>query len=110
MGAILRGELAPWPSKAKLAAVLHAAGLRIYVSRYSIRVEDYSHFSFEHYGGDHGSPILEADADSAGDMLVAAGRVSAALRLAELMHRFEIYDGHDEQIGYLHHGWPQMSM
>ncbi len=52
MGADLSGELAIWPTKEQMAAILRDSGLNIYVGRYSVRVEDCSHFVFQEYGGD----------------------------------------------------------
>ena len=102
----LYGELAPWPSVSRLAAILRAAGLRIYVGDYSIRVEDCSHFVFEEYGGDLGDPVIDADADSVAEMIREAGLVSAALTRANVRHRFEIHDNRPDMVGYLHHDWP----
>lgn len=52
-----------------MAEILREAGLRIYVGRYSIRVEDCSHFVFQEYGGDLGDPVIDAAAESAEDLL-----------------------------------------
>lgn len=35
----IAGELAEWPSKTRIAAILRDADLQVYVGRYSIRVE-----------------------------------------------------------------------
>lgn len=106
--AILSGSLLNWPSKDGLASILREAGLRVYVGRYSIRVEDCSHFSFEHYAGDLGDPQIDADADSAPAMIRDGKLVSDVLAKARLVHRFEVYDHRDEMVAYLHFGWPQM--
>ncbi len=107
MSAAAYGEIANWPSKDELAAVLREAGLQVYVGRYSVRVEDCSHFSFESYGGDLGPPDLSADADTAAEMMKDTECVSTALSRAKLVHRFEVYDEHDDIVGYFHYGWPR---
>ena len=89
-----------------LAAILRAAGLRVQVGRYSVRVQDCAHFVFQEYGGDLGDPTIEADADSVEDMMIEGRLVSDALARAGIRHRFEIYDDRDELAGYLHHEWP----
>jgi hypothetical protein len=89
-----------------MAAILRAGGLRVGVGRYSIRVEDCSHFVFQEYGGDLGDPAIDADADTAADMIQDGGLVSDVLSRAGIKHRFEIYDECDTLVGYLHHQWP----
>ena len=102
----IAGELTEWPTKDRMAAVLRDAGLRVYVGRYSIRVEDCSYFVFQQYGGDLGDPCIEADADSAEEMLRDGTLVSDALARAGIRHRFEVYDHREDKVGYLHHEWP----
>src|ERR1041385_8032340 len=58
MTALAHGEIANWLSREELAAALRQAGLQVYVGRYSVRIEDCSHFIFESYGGDLGPPDL----------------------------------------------------
>jgi hypothetical protein len=103
--ASLVGELAPWPSRRRLAEVLRKAGLKVVVGNYSIRVNVCRHFVFQEYGGDLGTPVIDADADSAEAMLRGGQLVSQALTRAGVRHRFEIYDLRDEMVGYLHHEW-----
>ena len=105
--ASMAGELAEWPSKNRMAAILRDAGLRVYVGRYSIRVKDCSHFVFREYGGDLGEPSIDADSDCADNMTREAKLVSDALIKAGIVHRFEIYDHRDDMVEYLHHGWPR---
>lgn len=87
--------------------MLRDAGLRVTVGKYSVRIDDCSHFVFQQYGGDLGDPVIDADADSATEMLRDAGRISGALTGAGVVHRFEVYDEHDALAGYFHHEWPQ---
>jgi hypothetical protein len=101
------GQLAKWPSKAQMARVLRAAGLRAQVGQYSIRVADCSRFIFQEYGGDLGEPQIEAEADSLEEMLHDAKLVSNALTVAGLRHRFELYNDADELVAYVHYDWPQ---
>ena len=75
----LCGQLAIWPSKGKMVKILRSAGLRVHIGRYSIRVEDCSHFVFQEYGGDLGDPTIDADADSPLEMTREARLVSDAL-------------------------------
>ncbi len=102
----IAGGLSAWPEKQQMAAILRAAGLDLYVGPYSIRIEDCSHFVFQHYGGDISEPCVEADADSLEQMMRDAKLVSDALARAGIRHRFEIYDCRQKMVGYLHHNWP----
>ncbi len=102
----VHGELRPWPSKERLAEILREGGLEVRVSDYSVRVVNCDHFVFQEYGGDRGEPQLNADAVSPAAMLRDAHLVSNALAAAQVVHRFEIFDG-KESVGYLHYGWPQ---
>jgi hypothetical protein len=104
--ALLSGQLSPWPSKDRLAEILRAAGLRIDVGRYAIRISDCEHFSFQHFGGDLGEPSIDADAETTERLIQDAQRVSGALATAGIRHRFEVYDGNDELAAYVHHDWP----
>lgn len=106
MSAHIAGGLAAWPSKDRMADILRAAGLRIVVREYAIRVEDCAHFVFQEYGGDLGDPQIDADADSVEAMLADGKLVSDALARAGIRHRFEVYDDRDELAGYLHWDWP----
>jgi hypothetical protein len=101
------GELAVWPTKQRMAAILRDAGLRLYVGPYSIRVEDCSCFVFQQYGGDLAEPIIDAYSDTVAGMMQGGRLVSEALARAGVKHRFEFYDDdRDEMAGYLHHEWP----
>ena len=102
----IAGELSTWPDKDGMAAILRDAGLRVHVGRYSIRIENCSHFVFEEYGGDLGEPRINADAASLDEMLRDGKLVSDALARAKIQHRFELYDAANELVGYLHHDWP----
>ena len=96
-----------WPTREQMVALLRESGLRVTVGRYSVRVDDCSHFVFQHYGGDLDHPTIDADAGSLADLLREAGLVSAALARADLVHRFELYgESQDALAGYLHHRWP----
>jgi hypothetical protein len=106
MAAHIAGQLAVWPPKEQMATILCDGGLRIQVGRYSVRVEDCSHFVFQEYGGDLGDPSIDADADTVGEMMREGRLVSDALARAGVKHRFEIYDDSDKLAGYLHYDWP----
>src|SRR5438045_503998 len=107
MGARIAGELARWPAKDAMAAILRNVGLRVYVGQYSVRVEDCSHFVFQQYGGDRGDPCIDADADTVEELMREGGLVSNALARARIRHRFEIYNDDDDKLaGYLHYDWP----
>lgn len=106
MSAHIAGELAKWPTKDGLAAILRAGGLGVYVGRYSVRVEDCSYFVFQEYGGDLGDPTIDADADSVEEMLREGKLVSDVLAQAGIKHRFEIYDEAHNLGGYLNYDWP----
>jgi hypothetical protein len=84
----IAGELQAWPDKQRMADILRAAGLRVTVGPYSVRVQDCSHFVFQHDGGDRGEPVIDADAESLDEMLHDAGLVSRALARAGVGHRF----------------------
>jgi hypothetical protein len=104
--AYLAGELEPWPTKDRMVALLRDAGLDFKEGRYSIRVEDCSHFIFEEYGGDLGDPQIDADADSLEQMMRDGKLISDILTHAGIKHRSEIYDDQNEMASYLHHEWP----
>ena len=106
MAAHIAGQLAVWPTKDHMAIILRNGGLRILVGRYSVRVEDCSHFVFQEYGGDLGDPSIDADSDTVADMIRDGRLVSEALSRAGVKHRFEVYDDCDTLAGYLHHEWP----
>ncbi|QDU54800.1 hypothetical protein [Aeoliella mucimassa] len=104
---ILFGEVDGWPSKQDMAEILRDADLRIYVGQYSIRILACEHFVFQEYGRDLGDPSIDADAESLKRMLADGMLVSDALADADIRHRFEIYCANQEQVGYLHHRWPE---
>jgi hypothetical protein len=106
MQAIVAGLITAWPSKDRMIAILREAGLGVKVGRYSLRIEDCSHFVFQQYGGDLVEPAIDADADTVEDMIRDATLVSDALSQAGVKHRFEIYDENRAMVGYLHHKWP----
>jgi hypothetical protein len=110
MSAYIAGELEKWPSLVRMAEILREAGLNPVVGTYSIRIKDFSHFVFQQYGGDLGDPLVDADADTVADMSRDASRVSEALGVAGIRHRFEIYDDDADNphtiAGYFHHEWP----
>jgi len=82
-----------WPKpKERMDEILRATGLNVYVGKYSVRIDDCSHFVFQEYGGDLGDPTIDADADSAEEMINDAKKVSEALANANVNHSFEIYD------------------
>lgn len=101
--AILAGQLEHWPSKDELAGILQSAGLHVQVGRYAISVDACERFAFKQYGGDLGDPVIDAGAETVERLLRDAALVSDALASAGLKHRFEIYDGNDRLIGYVHH-------
>jgi hypothetical protein len=106
--AYVAGELGhPIPSMQRMASILREAGLQIHVGRYSIRVEDCSHFIFQDYGGDLGDPVIDADADTIDELIRDATLVSGALSKAAIKHRFEVYrHASDEMVAYFHYDWP----
>ena len=94
--AVLFGSLDKWPSKDEMAEILKNAGLKISVGKYSITINDCSHFRFQEYDGDLNEPCIETDADNTEEMIKDAKLVSNALKKAELSHSFEIYDHNEE--------------
>jgi hypothetical protein len=106
--AFIAGELGhPIPSMQRMASILREAGLQIQVGRYSIRVEDCSHFTFQEYRGDLGDPVVDADADTIDEMIRDAKLISGALSNAGIKHRFEVYrHAADEMVAYFHCDWP----
>jgi hypothetical protein len=104
--AILSGQCSPWPTQEALVSYLENGGLRVNQGLYSVRVEDCSHFVFQHLGGDITSPTIDADAENAAILHQEAQWVSAALTAAGVKHRFEVYDYNDKLVAYLHFNWP----
>ncbi len=102
----IAGELDVWPSMEQMISMLRAGGLSVTAGRYSIRIDNCSHFVFQEYGGDLCEPSIVADAATPEEMLRDIKLVSAVLANAGIKHRFELYDENDELIGYLHHDWP----
>ena len=90
-----------------MSKILQDAGLKVTVGRYSVRVEDCTHFVFQEYGSDYGHPSIDADGESLAEMMRDGKLVSDALRRAEIRHRFELYDASNAMVGYLHHAWPR---
>lgn len=86
--------------------MLAEAGLRVQLGRYALRVEDCEQFSFSDYGGDLGTPVLDAHAATVEVMLRDARLVSDALAHAGVRHRFEVYDQTMALRGYVHFAWP----
>lgn len=103
----LAGEVARWPTKSAMASLLASAGLTVQVGRYSIRVLDCTQFVFQEFGGDTGEPTIDAGAPTVAVLMQDATLVSGALRLGNIKHRFEIYDGRGKMQSYLHHDWPR---
>ena len=103
----LAGQVWNWPSKAEMVSILRNAGLTVYVGKYSIRVENCSYFVFQEYGESLGGPSIEADADTAEEMMRDAELVSKAFAAASIKHRFVVSDGSGKQVGYFHYDWPQ---
>jgi hypothetical protein len=104
--AVVAGELASWPTKEDMETVLRRAGLRIRSGRYSIRVDDCSHFIFQLYGGDIDTPQIEVDAETVGKLIQDSKLVSVALSAGGIKHRFEVYDHNEEMVAYFHYEWP----
>lgn len=108
MSAHLCGELSNWPTQERMVALLADAGLGVVEERYSLRIKDFSHFVFQEYHGDLGVPTIDADADSVDELLCNSQRVSQALAMAGVRHRFEIYEDDQESMSaYLHYDWPR---
>lgn len=99
--AYLTAELREWPSMDQMVSILGAGGLQISVSRYSIRLNGFSHFVFAEYGGDISEPSIAADASSPEELAADAQRVSSVLSRAGVIHRFEIYSESGVAITYI---------
>ena len=104
--AVLYGQCSPWPTKEALVQLLKNARLRVSEGRYSVRVEDCSHFVFQHLGGDLSAPSIDADSDDAAVLAQDATLVSHALSAAGVKHRFEMYDQNNQLFARLHFDWP----
>lgn len=105
--AVLSGELEIWPTKEEMCKILEAANIAISVGMYSIRIKEFDHFVFREYGGDLGKPCITADSETTEELARQARVVSKALANFEINHRFEVYDGEDELVEYIHHNWPK---
>ena len=92
----LYGSIDNWPSMGEMIRILEEAGLHVSAGKFSITVNDCSHFKFQEYGGDLGEPQIEADADNVEEMIKDAMLVSNALKKANIKHSFEIYDQNEE--------------
>ena len=104
----LWGEFGNWPGRSTLASLFETAGLRVTSGRDSIRLDDFSHFTFREPGGDEEDPQIEAESEDAETLAAQAKQVSDILAKARIVHRFEIHDDRTEEMThYLHHGWPR---
>ena len=102
----LSGQLEKWPTKNGLAELLISCGVKVNVGQYSIRLQEFDHFVFQEYDYNGSTPSIDADAETKEQMLKEASLVSNCLSKAKLRHRFEVYDGNDELVGYYHYEWP----
>jgi hypothetical protein len=105
-GARIAGEV-DWQPEWRMADILRAAGLRVDVGKYSIRIEDCEHFVFQEYGGDICEPCVDADSESVDRLIREAEVVSRALAKGDVRHRFEVIDDNDLEVAYFHHDWPK---
>lgn len=103
--ATLRGELSPWPSRAELVLALRGGGLSVLEGRCCVVVKDCEYFVFERYSPVCG-PYLCADATDAGSLVDDATRVSNALTMHGIRHRFMVLGQDGVLVRYLHHDWP----
>lgn len=106
----IAAECRPWPTKERMGQILGDAGLRVEVRRYKVCVDEGSHISFEHYGGDLGDPSIDAFADSDADILRDMEKISTALARARVVHSFTVYDENEKVIAYFHHELPRSEM
>lgn len=104
--ATLRGELCPWPSRAELVQALRGGGLSVLEGRCCVVVKDCEYFVFERYSPVCG-PYLCADATDAPSLIDDAIRVSGALALHGLRHRFLVLGQDGALLRYFHHDWPR---
>ena len=95
LSANIAGVIEKWPSKEEMVSLLEDAGLSLNIGKYSIRIQNCSHFVFQEYGGDLGTPCIDADADNSEEMIKDATLVSNALKKANVGHSFEIYNHED---------------
>lgn len=107
--AILSAEISGWPSKSDLANMLRADGYSVVEGKYSIRLEDFSHFVFQELGEPAGAGCISADDASVEALIACSSRVSKTLAKAGIRHRFEVYDGDEVLAAYFHHAWPKDS-
>ena len=103
----ISAEIENWPNKNQLCQILESADLTLNVGKYAIRITDFDHFVFRELGGDLSPPCITADAESADELIRQSSIVSEALSIAEVRHRFEVYDGNDELVAYHHYNWPK---
>jgi hypothetical protein len=101
--AFIAAECRPWPSKEHMRRILGDAGLKVDMRRYSIRVEDGAHISFEHYGGDFGDPTVEAHGGSEAEVLRGLQRICDALTSASVVHSFTVYDENENPRAHYHY-------
>ena len=102
----LSGQLEKWPTKSEMAELLISCGISVNVGKYAIRLQKFDHFVFQEYDFNGSMPSIDADAETKEQMLKEASQVSKCLSKAKLKHRFEVYDGNDEIVGYYHYEWP----
>ena len=105
-GATLAAEISDWPTKTELVSIFRSDGYAVNEGRYSIRLEDFDHFSFQELGQDLSEGCITADGEVE-ELITFSKRVSATLAKAGVKHRFEVYSESDELAAYIHHEWPK---
>jgi hypothetical protein len=101
------GELENWPSNSTLAEIFRSEGYLVTEGKYSVSLDDFSHFVFRELGSELGSGTITAESDSTEDLIAFSHRVSRTLANAGIKHRFEIYSEADDLIAYIDHDWPK---
>ena len=99
------GQCVECPDQNEMAALLAMHGLKVSKGRYNIRATDCELFLFEDWQP-AGAWTLDGTASRPGVLARDATLVSRALTAAGVRHWLGIFDADQNQLNYLHHGWP----
>ncbi len=103
----LSAEVLGLPDKTALATRQRADGFGVVKGAFSLRLTDFDYFVFRDFDDRVGSCPITADPPDDAVLATCATGVSGTLARAGIRHRFEVYAGQGDPVGYLHHNWPK---
>jgi hypothetical protein len=109
----LNGELDSGANLSRIADKVRPTGMSIQIresthyteGRYLLVEMDNVEFRFERISSTE--CLVSGESDRVDQLSEAAIRLSQTFAASDVRHRFEIYDGDNRLLGYLHHRWAQ---